>query len=128
MSTVNDNLQTLFSKMEEFISSKIVVGDAVQFGNVTVVPLVEVSFGVSAGLSEAKSNDKQFGGGGLGAKITPSAIVVIADGTVQLINVKNKESVNKLIDLIPGVLTKLNLDSLFSKKEKEEMSADSAAL
>jgi len=128
MSSVNENLQTLFSKMEEFISTKVVVGDAVQFGNVTVIPLVEVSFGVGTALSDAKTSDKLTGGGGLGAKVKPAAIVVIVNDTVQLISVKNKESVNQLIDLIPGVLSKFNLDALFSKKDKEEMSSNSAAL
>ena len=119
MSTVvNENLQILFSKIEEFVSTKVVVGDAIHFGNVILVPLVEVSFGGCTGSSELKTSDTHAGGGGLGAKITPSAVVVIIDGTVQLVNVKNQESVNKLIDMIPGILSKLNLDSFFSKKEE----------
>ncbi len=116
---VSTSLETLFTKMENFVGSKTVVGDAITVGDVTIVPLVEVSFGVGAG-SFDNSNDKgknETGGGGLGASICPSAILVINKDNVQFINVKNQESVNKLIDLVPGILSKLNLSSLFKTKK-----------
>jgi uncharacterized spore protein YtfJ len=116
---VNESIQSMLSKMESFISSKTVVGEPAVFDGVTLVPLVEVSFCVGSGLSE-KQIDKQAGGGALGAKISPAAVIVINNGTVQLVNVKNQESVNKLIDMIPGVLAKFNLDSFFTKKETGE--------
>ena len=119
-SSVNDNLQMMFSKMESFISTKTVVGEPVQFGEVIIVPLVDVAFGVGAGLNES-SHDKKArdaGGGAMGAKMTPAAVVVIMNGTVQMVNVKNQESVNKFIDMIPGILSKVNWNTLFTKKEK----------
>ena len=124
-SSVSENLQSMFSKLENFISSKTVIGDPVQFGDVIIVPLVEVSFGGGSGLSEGKS-EKETGGGVLGARIVPVAVVVIVNGTVQLVNVKNQESVNKLIDMIPGVLSKINFDSLFKKNKDEADEAESA--
>jgi uncharacterized spore protein YtfJ len=64
-------------------------------------------------------NEKAGGGGGaIGAKMIPSALVVIIDGNVQLVNVKNQESVNKLLDMVPGILSKFNLGSIFNKKEE----------
>jgi uncharacterized spore protein YtfJ len=122
MSKVSENLQAMFSKMENFISTNTVVGDAVHFGDVILVPLVEVTFGVASGMGDSASENKSgahTGGGGLGAKLTPVAVIVIVNGAVQLVNVKNQESVNKLIDMIPGVLSKFNLDSLFSKKAQK---------
>jgi len=119
--TVSENLHSMFSHLEDFITAKTVVGDPVTFGDVILVPLVEVSFGAGGGLGEKAKTDapdrKAAGGAGLGAKITPVAVVVIANGNVQLVNVKNQESVNKLIDMIPGVLSKFNLDKFFAKKE-----------
>jgi uncharacterized spore protein YtfJ len=110
---INSQLKNLFSKMEEFITSKTVIGEPIQFGDVILVPLIDVSFGMGAGLG---SKTVEAGGGAMGAKLTPAAVVVIVNGTVQLVNVKNQDSVNKLIDLIPGVLSKFNIDSLFNKK------------
>lgn len=116
---VAENLQTMFSKMEDFISTKTVVGEPVNFGDIILVPLVEVTFGAATGLGD-KSPAQTSGGGGLGAKLTPVAVVVIVNGTVQLVNVKNQESVNKLIDMIPGVLSKFNFENMFSKNPKED--------
>lgn len=118
LSKVSENLQTIFGKMENFVNSKTVVGDSITFGDIILVPLVEVTFFGGSGLNEDKQ-ELQKGGGGLGGRITPVAVIVIVDGSAQLINVKNQESVNKLIDMIPGILSKFNLDSLFENKTKE---------
>lgn len=120
--SLNQNLDALFSKLENFVSTKTVVGEPVFFGDVVIVPLVDVSVGVGAGNME---NDKKEGGaGGLGAKITPSAVIVVVNNTVQLVNVKNQDSVNKLIDLVPGIAAKLG--SLFGKKDgKDAKNAES---
>ncbi|MCL2421132.1 MAG: sporulation protein [Defluviitaleaceae bacterium] len=120
MSSVSDNLQALFSKMENFVSTKTVVGEPVHFGNIILIPLVEATFGAGTGMSDTKSSDVQSGGGGLGARISPVAVVVIVDGTVQLVDVKNKDSANKLIDMIPGILSKIDFEKLFSKKSNDE--------
>ncbi|MCL1997787.1 MAG: sporulation protein [Turicibacter sp.] len=120
MDKVNENLQELFSKMENFISTKTVVGDALHFGDTIIVPLVEVTFGAGSGLSDGNSEKgKVSGGGGLGARLSPVAVIVVVNGTAQLIDVKNKDSVNKIIDLIPGLFSKFNLDGLFKKVKKE---------
>jgi len=123
---VSDHLQSMFSKMENFISSKTVVGEPVQFGDVIIVPLVEVTFGAGSGLGENKA-EQQGGGGALGARLIPVAVVVIVNGTVQLVNVKNQESVNKLIDMIPGVLSKFNFDAVFNKKTEKAAESESGA-
>jgi uncharacterized spore protein YtfJ len=106
--------------MEEFISSKTVVGEPAVFGDIILVPLVEVSFATGAGINESTDDKKgkDAGAGVVGAKLTPAAVVVINNGTVQLVNVKNQESVNKIIDLIPGLLSKFNFNSLFNSKSK----------
>jgi len=126
-STASENLKMLFSKMEDFVSTKTVIGDPVVMGDITLIPLVDVSFGMATGVSatkekeeEPKGKAKDGGAGGMGAKMTPSAVIIINNGSVQLVNVKNQESVNKIIDMIPGILEKFNLGSLFSKKNKEE--------
>ena len=124
------SLEGLFSKMEKFVTSKTVVGEPVDINGVILVPLVEVTFGVGAGMTSTAGADekgktgKEFGGGALGGKIVPSAVVVVMDGTVQMVNVKNQESVNKLIDMVPGVLAKLNLGSVFGKKDKKDKDAE----
>jgi uncharacterized spore protein YtfJ len=114
-SNLNSSFETLFGKMENFVSTKTVVGDPIHIDGVIIVPLVEVAFGLGAGAYDR--SEFSSGGGGLGGKITPTAILVVHGDTVQLVSVKNEDSVKKLIDMVPGVITKLNLGSLFSKKK-----------
>ena len=117
---LSGNLDALFGKMESFISTKTVVGEPIHIAGVIIVPLVDVTFAVGAGVCDGKdekSKEYSNGGGGLGGKITATAVLVINDGTVQLVSVKNEDSVKKLIDLVPGIISKLNLGSLFEKKK-----------
>ena len=106
--SMNNNFEStvssLFKGMDHFISSKTVVGDAITVGNTIILPLVDVTFGVGAG---AASNDKKNnGGGGLGGKISPSAVLVIKDGNIRLVNLKNQDAVTKVLDMIPDFVDK----------------------
>ncbi len=113
--SLNNNLEVLFSKMENFVASKTVVGDAININDIIIIPLINISLGVGAGASE-NNPKKENGVGGLGAKITPSSVLVIQNGSVQLINIKNQDSLSKLIDMVPGLVSKLNF---FNKNEDE---------
>ena len=73
-------------------------------GDTIIVPLVDVSFGVGA---SAKTEEKKnSGGGGMGGKISPSAVLVISNGTTRLVNVKNQDSVTKILDMVPDLVNK----------------------
>ena len=113
-----ETMESLFKGMDAFISSKTVIGDAVKFDDGTIVlPLVDVSFGVAAGAFANDGDKKNNGGGGLGGKIQPSAILIIKDGSSKLVNVKNQSGMTKILDMVPDFVDK------FSGKKKEETSA-----
>ena len=100
----NETVESLFKGMDRFLTTKTVVGDAISFDDGTIIlPLVDVSFGVGAG-AYAKEKDQNNAGGGMGGKITPSAILVISNGKTQLVNVKNQDSLNKIIDMVPDLM------------------------
>ena len=67
-------VEALFQGMDGVISSKTVVGDAIHVGDTIILPLVDVSFGIGAGSFRAEKREK--GMGGVGGKITPSAVDV----------------------------------------------------
>ncbi len=95
---------SLFKGMESFITTKTVVGDAVNIGDTIILPLVDVTFGVGAGaFSDDKKNN---GGGGMGGKISPSAVLVIQNGTTKLVNVKNQDGITKILDMVPDFVNK----------------------
>lgn len=97
-------VESLFKGMENFISTKTVVGDPVTVGDTIILPLVDVSFGVGA--SAKQEEKKNAGGGGMGGKITPSAVLVIQNGTTKLVNVKNQDSMTKILDMVPDFVNK----------------------
>ena len=109
MSEKNNNsfettVSSLFKGMDKFISSKTVVGDAITVGSPIILPLVDVSFGVGAGASS--SDSKNNGAGGLGGKISPSAVLVIKEGDIRLVNVKNQDAVTKILDMVPDFVNR----------------------
>ncbi|MCD8038809.1 MAG: GerW family sporulation protein [Lachnospiraceae bacterium] len=98
----NGVINSMMKGMETFLSSKTVVGEPSQIGDTIIVPLVDVSFGVGAG---AVSQDKKdSGGGGMGGKMSPSAVLVIKNGQVRLVNIKNQDTVNKIVDMVPDLI------------------------
>lgn len=113
MSGISNNIDVLFNKMENFISSKTVVGEPITFNDIIILPLINVSFGVGASSSDSKADKsgKSTGIGGIGAKITPSAVLVINKGNVQMVSTSDTNSVNKLINMVPGLMEKFNFSS-----------------
>ena len=104
MDKLNTTVESLFKGMENFITTKTVVGDAVTIGDTIILPLVDVSFGVAASAKSADKNNS--GGGGMGGKITPSAVLVIQNGSTRLVNIKNQDSITKIIDMVPDLVNK----------------------
>lgn len=113
-------VEALLKGMDTVLSTKTVVGDATQIGDTIILPLVDVSFGVGAGTGNSKDG-KQSGAGGLGGKMTPSAVLVIRDDHVKLVNIKNQDTVTKILDLLPELVDK------FKPKDKEEKLSDEEA-
>lgn len=111
--TFNSTVESLFKGMDSFITTKTVVGDAIHIGDTIILPLVDVSFGVGAGaFAQEKKNN---GAGGMGGKITPSAVLVIQNGTTKLVNIKNQDGVTKLLDMVPDFVNKFT-----NKGDKED--------
>lgn len=102
---------SLFQGMDKFLSTKTVVGEPTTIGDTIILPLVDVSFGVAAGAFSGEQ--KNNGAGGLGGKMTASAVLVIKDNQIRLVNVKNQDTVTKVLDMVPDILDRIK------KKEPE---------
>ncbi len=117
----NTTVQSLFKGMDNFITTKTVVGEAVHIGDTIILPLIEVSFGVGAGaFSQDKKNNAA---GGMGGRIAPSAVLVIQNGSTKLVNVKNQDSITKILDMVPDLVNKFTNRNA----EKEQAETDGAA-
>ncbi len=101
---VDEVVDKLMKGMGNFLSTKTVVGEPIHCGEATILPLVEVSFGMGAGTGAGEN--KSNGGGGIGGKMTPSAVLVVSKGSVRIVNVKNQDSVTKILDMVPDLVSR----------------------
>lgn len=115
-SNFKTTMESLFKGMDTVVSSKTVVGDAIHIGDTILLPLVDVSFAVGAGAFSA--DKKERGAGGLGGKMTPCAVLVIQNGTTRLVNVKNQDTMTKILDLVPDVVNR------FTSSKEEKVTED----
>ncbi len=111
-------VEALFKGMDHFVATKTVVGEAVKIDDAIILPLVDVTCGMAAG--SFSENAKQNGGGGMSAKMSPSAVLVIQNGVTKLVNVKNQDAVTKVLDMIPDFVNKFT----GGKGDKKDVSDD----
>ena len=112
-------IESLMKGMNTVLSTKTVVGEATQIGDTIILPLVDGTLGVGAG---ARAADKHTGAAGVfSGKLTPSAVLVIKNGSTKLVNIKNQDTVTKVLDLIPDLVDKFTAP-------KDEMMDDDAAV
>ncbi len=113
---ISSTVEALFKGMDQFVTTKTVVGEAVKIDDAIILPLVDVSCGMAAG--SFSDNAKHNGGGGLSAKMSPSAVLVIQNGVTRLVNVKQQDAVTKVLDMVPDLVSK------FTDGKKKEISPD----
>jgi uncharacterized spore protein YtfJ len=121
----NESINIIFEKLEKFLTTKMVVGEPIKVGETTIIPVIGLSFGMGSGASSGDDSKKNKGigggGAGVGARISPVAIVVItADKNVELLTMKRIGGLDKLMEMVPEIITKI---SDVTKKEKDGQTA-----
>ncbi len=114
--TFNSTVESLLKGMDGFLATKTVVGEPIHAGDNILLPLADVSFGVGAG--SFGENAKQRASGGLGAKISPSAILVINGNGVRMVSVKSQDAVTKVLDMVPDLVNR------FTSRGGEDITLD----
>ena len=103
----NSTVSSLFKGMDAFLTSKSVVGEPIQVGDTTIIPMCDVNFGVGAG-AYGGNRGSNSAGGGMGGKLSPSSCIVIKDGYAQVLNLNAEpNTLSKIIDMIPMVADKV---------------------
>lgn len=116
----NTVMSSLLKGANSVLSAKTVVGEPVVIGETIIVPLVDVSFGMGAGAGAGDKKDK--GSGGIGGKMSPSAVLVIQGNKTKLINIKQQDGVTKILDMVPDLIdrfTHKNEDIISDEEAKE---------
>lgn len=115
-----NTVESLFKGMDSFMTTKTVVGEAIKVDeNTTILPLVDVSFGVGAGAFSNEDKKSNNGGGGMSGKMTPSSVLIIQNGTAKVVNVnvKEQDGISKIINMVPEIINNLK-----GKKEETQSS------
>ncbi len=116
-------------KLKQMIDVNTIVGECITTTDgTTVIPVSRVAFGFGAGGSQfgavpdgKTANEAMFGGGsGGGVSIKPVAFLVIKNDSIRLLPVSGTvTTADKIIDMVPDVLSKLN-NFIKDRKEKKK--------
>ena len=115
MQSTEKVLESMYNKLDNFLKTETVVGETIEVGELKLIPIITASFGLGGGIGE--EDNTGGGGGGVGCKISPDAILVIRGSEVEMMPVKNKNSLEKLIEKVPSLIEKI--EETKNKKDKE---------
>lgn len=105
-------------KLRTMVDADTIIGTPVVVGNVTLVPVSRVSFGLATGGSDFPSKNGQElfgGGGGAGVTVNPVAFICINGDNVHMMPIYSEmNSIDKAINMAPELIDKVK--SLFEKK------------
>ena len=114
-------MDTTMDKLKAMVDADTITGSPIVVGDVTLIPVSKVSFGLATGGSDfpSKNQGQLFGGGGgAGVTIAPVAFIAIQGGNVKMMPVYNElTSVEKAISMAPEIIDKAQ--ELFPKKEQQ---------
>lgn len=117
----NESMSTIFDKLEKFFQTKTVIGEPIKVGETTLIPFITVTFGMGLGGgvgTDEKGAGGDGGGGGSGARVAPTAVLVIQGEKVELLPIKKSGGLDKLLDMVPGIMDKINEKKESGKAEE----------
>lgn len=115
-------MDTTMEKLRAIVDADTIIGTPIVTGNITMIPVSKVSFGMVTGGSDfaAKTgNNTMFGGGGgAGVSIVPISFIVVSGDNVKMLPINNDyTAVDKAIALAPELFEKVK--KLFSKEKSD---------
>ncbi len=121
-SKIKGILDTTMEKLRGMVDAEVITGKPTVVGNITLIPVSRVSFGLATGGSDfpSKTGAELFGGGGgAGVTVVPVAFIVISGDNVKMMPIYNDlTTVEKAISMTPEIIEKAK--ELFPKKDKSE--------
>ncbi len=121
---ISELIKNTLKEAQDLMATKTVVGEPIQAGDHTIIPVSKVMFGFGGGGGEGteKKEDRSGQGVGGGWSIEPVAFVVVGKDGAKLMTIGDKEGLTgKLMDLAPKVMDTVKD---FVEKKKEESSKE----
>ena len=127
---IGDLMNTTMEKLREIAKVDTIIGQPIQAGAVTIIPISRLSVGFASGGSDFTSknqkpdHDNAFGGGsGAGMNLSPVAFLIVKGDSVRLMPVAPPaaNTVDRVVELVPEVIDKV---TGFVEKQQEKKAAD----
>ena len=104
-------MDTTMEKLRTMVDADTIIGTPVVVGNITLLPVSRVSFGLATGGSDFSTKSSQGtlfgGGGGAGVTVVPVAFIVISGDNVKMMPIYNElTTVEKAINMTPEIIEK----------------------
>lgn len=119
---VRNIMDVTLEKLRNMVDANIITGSPIVSGNITLIPVSKVSFGLATGGSDfpSKTGAELFGGGGgAGVTVSPIAFIVISGDNVKMLPVYNElTTVEKAVSMAPEILDKAK--EILGKKEENK--------
>lgn len=129
---MNDLISTTMEKLQKMADSQTIIGEPIQTGDVTLIPVTKLSIGIAGGGSDYVTKnhkpgmDNSFGGGtGASAKVEPVAFLIVKGDSVKLLPVAPAPATtaDRIIETVPEVVDKV---TAFIEKQQEKKAEKSA--
>lgn len=120
-STAEAIIKTLMDEIKSITRTETILGDPINVGSNTIIPVCRIMVGFGAGGGEGEMKEKQGGsggGGGGGLKVEPAAFIVIKGDEVTIHGAKPGK-LEGLFEAVPGIIEKIQ-SAKKAKKEEEE--------
>ncbi len=123
---VESVLQGALGGMKNLVDTDTVIGDPIRVSpEITLIPISKITCGFASGGSGFGGNpqNEHFGGGAGGCvKVTPVCFLVVKGDNVRMMPVLESETgLDKLMDLIPEMVDKVNDMIQSYRSEKKEI-------
>jgi uncharacterized spore protein YtfJ len=93
-------------KIRDLAKTETIVGEPIQVGETSIIPVVSIMAGWGAGVGTDKATpegSQPASGGGGGIRITPVAFIVVKGDDVSLLTLKEAR-ISKIAEIIPTVI------------------------
>lgn len=113
MENLTQQVDTLFTNMENFTQNDSLIGKPVSQGDKTFLPVMSITLGYGGGDTQSKAKQPSaatpagtMGGGavGLGAKLCTDAVIVIDKDNVMFAPINATGNVSQIINQIPQII------------------------
>ena len=99
----------IMDELEKVVQAKTVFGEPVHVGELTLIPVIDISVGFGGGTGQAPGHDGEKRapsgeGGGGGAHVSVKAVISIHDGMPTVLPVGRGVAIEHLLEALPELM------------------------